>query len=613
MELTIKMKKPVKKHSLFNPDEIVTTISRKLDLDLRRHTHEYMVDSNSKYFVDRQSKEFLKKYVFQASNQEELEKLTFQKFLDVNDHMAEFKEIITPDPSTRIQPGTSYRDKILLRARAIMHFVLGELDYDEWFQHCKHSAGSSIGVPYSNTSLERKCTFPLSVTERVKPLFDRYLAYDFRLRESMLKLNMEKYPVTGMYQIVEGSRASTVEKTDSIRRMICVEPTGNMFLQQGLMLLFYQRMEKVGLDVESLPETHKKIAARSSLTQEYATIDWSSASDCVSIGLLRWLLPPKWFDAVELIRSPITSLGGTTVELNMFSTMGNAVTFPLETLVFWTFAHATLLSSKRGLSLYPEWDSLKECSVFGDDCIVPTGIASQFIENLESVGFIINKEKSFYGNEKFRESCGGDYLAGRDVRPYNVRAPEGLRMSNMEPWLYVVLNRLLSKYILYFGNLTYLYDKATLRYIFDLFQKHKLEVKLVPEDFPDDAGLKMSHDIERLVRSYRISLSPIYSNRHGTLQFRYCNFQYRERQKKDPELRAWDWLKAAAKRNAPLPDVSQRVEQYAKRKPFYLTISSQEPSKTYSVRRKGGYVESVGHTCHWHVPGITAPGLLNRG
>jgi len=92
-----------------------------------------------------------------------------------------------------------------------------------------------------------------------------------------------------------------------------------------------------------------------------------------------------------------------------------------------------------------------KCSVFGDDCIVPTSIAANYITALEGVGFEVNDYKSFYGEtEKFRESCGGDYLAGHAVRPYTVRAPTSQKMSSLEPWLYIIFNSVITKYISHF-------------------------------------------------------------------------------------------------------------------------------------------------------------------
>jgi hypothetical protein len=370
------------------------------------------------------------------------------------------------------------------------------------------------------------------------------------------------------------------------------------------MTVLYDRMREFGLDVESLPELHKKQALRSSISSAKATIDWSSASDCVSIELLRYLLPPKWFNIVDAVRCPYTSLNGVNVELQMISTMGNAVTFPLETLVFWTFAHAVRLSLNiHNNSLFPEWEDLKECSVFGDDCIVPSYMAEDFISAVEKVGFIINKEKSFYGSEKFRESCGGDYLAGRNVRPYNVKAPTSEKKSALEPWLYIVANQLIRKYIMYFGVGSYVYDKRVFEYLFQLFREHKLEVKLVPPFYPDDAGLKIAFDIERFIVNYRIELCPIYRNQHGSYRFHYKRFVYRTRGDR------FDLIRYAALLKGFAPEWDEEPDEFELEEERLLVNSlafpkSKTVTKQYDIRRIGGYVEAVGETGHWSIPGL---------
>jgi hypothetical protein len=517
----------------------------------------------------------MKKYASEESDQDNLVRLTFEKFSEVNTHMRAYVDPIEPPRDLHMSKLTPW-EQTLKRAKALMAFVLTPFTEEELFAACRHSTGSTLGVSFSDTSWEQKFRFPITGTARVKPLVDRYLSYDKQLCDAIEDLNGQN--LTGpRYKIVSGSRASTVEKNSSIRRMIAVEPTWNMFFQQGLMVLMYKRMKAVGLDVERLPDLHRQLAHRSSITGNDATIDWSSASDCVSIGLLRWQLPPKWFDWVDLVRCPVMSLDGDTIELNMFSTMGNAVTFPLETLVFWTFGHAVLMTLKQETySLYPEWADLKSVSVFGDDCIVPTFMAETYIAVMESVGFICNREKSHIEATRFRESCGGDYYAGYNVRPYCVRAPSSTKLSSLESWLYVMWNSLLKRYFSYFGEMTYVYDKELWRVFAQLFASHKLEVKLVPGDYPDDAGLKISFDLERWSRHYDLVFSEVSVDTHGTYRFHYRRFQYRNRYERFGHLRFAMWLK------------NPRCEEEV------ITFNN--------VRRIGGYVEAVGFSCHWHVP-----------
>jgi hypothetical protein len=596
----------VKKQKLFDPDKVLTKLSRSLSSDLEPLLHaDRGVHPSIAFAVRRQLDAFEKKYLPVTYDSERLEEETFSNFEKINSHMLDTNVRLLfslPDPCSRIQSNTPFMDKVHLRARALVHFVLRDCPEDEWFLNCQHGSGASIGVPFTDTSVERKFSSGMSSTIGAELFWRRYLLYNFQLCNTLRSIwgtdpSVDIEPVTG-------SRATTVDKTIDKRRMICVEPTVNMFLQQGLMQVMYNRLEEVGLDVEVLQERHKMLARRGSLTLKQGTIDFSSASDCVSIELLRWLLPPEWFDNLWSLRSHHTFLNGRWLELQMMSTMGNATTFPLETLVFWSYAHAVRLSLEPGNTLFPEWESLSAVSVFGDDCIVPSEIASKYCDVMTEVGFFVNSEKSFIGAERFRESCGGDYFAGHNVRPFSLRAPRSRRLSSLPPWLYVIANRLIPRYIMYFGGVSYIYEKELWSSIFRLFEDHDLSVRFVPPDYPDDAGLKWYFDHERLAMSYRFRSEPIYEDVHGTRSFQFHKFHYRKKGRANPDLRFCLALKSLGKR--------QRRQElfielsgwepgfYESLKPnLSLSGQSKGTPRTYPRKEVGGYVVARGRSAHW--------------
>lgn len=581
-----KKKKVVKKKAvkLFSPDEIQTRISQALTRDLEDSLHVYeSLHPQWRYYTDIQKRDFSKKYVGEYQNDEALEQATFDLFHKVNKHMRRFGQNLSlPDKHARLlDPSMTARDKILLRARALMHAVLYHYTEDEFFTECKNSGGTSIGVSYIDTSPEAKLTFPISITGDVETVLNRYFEFDPLLNSAIGHLN-QRNPLQGMYKYELGSRGTTVDKSAKIKRLIAVEPTGNMFLQQGLMAMMIKRMAEVGLDVSFLPERHKQLAKQGSVDGLTATIDFSSASDCVSTELLEWILPSQWFRMLDKVRCKTMTLNGQATQLAMFSTMGNAGTFPLETLVFWTLGVATISYRQHDTrSLLVEYELKSKVSVFGDDCILPTEYASDFMDICESVGFIVNREKSFYDNEPltFRESCGGDYHSGYDVRPFYIRAPTTTRFSSLEPWLYTIANSILKKHDSCFGSDELMCFNYSLREIFRVFIENGLMVKLIPDDFPDDAGLKATQLFEDINSMFQVNWEPIDRGDNGTVSFLYCHFQYTERRKKLSTLR------------------------YAlKIKGF---VASDLPEKVLDfrpIRRKGGYVVSRAFTVHWTVP-----------
>jgi hypothetical protein len=548
----------------------------------------------------------LKKYCSTTVDSDQLEREAFEKFLAINDHMGhaslDLRNSIPWDHSGTITDDTPRMEAIHLRARALVHKVLGEFDITRWFEKCKNSSGTTIGVSYNNTSVEKKFSYPISVTMRAKPYFDAYLAWDKSLAQEVAVMNGDR--PTGPYKIVAGSRATTVTKNSTVRRFISVEPTANMYLQQGLMEEMYDAMKKCGLDVSVLPDNHVMRAMIASITGDEATIDWSSASDCQSCTLLRWNLPSGWYSACMATRSPTSEVNNTPHFLNLYATMGNATTFPLETIIFWAYAHAVHMSRTCGNSRFPNWDyNLDCCSVFGDDCIVPTESADEFMSVMTSFGFMVNREKSFFDRDcRFRESCGGDFLAGYDVRPVFLGEPHSTAFSALEPWLYTILNRLIPKYIKLFGPLKYVYDKALFRTIVSIFVENGLSFKLVPRGLPEDSGTDLSDDLSRFCLEYRPPLSPISRDMHGTYYYKLCSFRYRSFAARCDGVRYQTWLKKPGLTTFSITKVKKTPRKGKKAVVVANKEVDRDPLSRYKTRRVGGYVVASGLTSHWFVP-----------
>jgi hypothetical protein len=276
---------------------------------------------------------------------------------------------------------------------------------------------------------------------------------------------------------------------------------------------------------------------------------------------------------------------GSIVELSMFSTMGNATTFPLETLIFYALGVAAVMPDTY--TVHPEMDEKKAVSVFGDDCILPTEKAQVFIDLCEYVGFQVNKDKSFYQpGPGFRESCGGDYLRGYDMRPHYIRGPVSTSLSSLEPWLYTQLNGIYRKFISNFGPTNYVYLDQTFKYAVSLFRKYNLTFKFVPTYFPDDAGFQFGVDIHRFNVNCRVS--PIHINKHGTATFLYCNYKYNERKRVNKFLRYILWLRENESRDR-RDRVGIPVDNWRVSLELLLNPRAQKPEQ-YSIRRRGRYV-----------------------
>jgi len=211
-------------------------------------------------------------------------------------------------------------------------------------------------------------------------------------------------------QSVRGNRFLTVPKDCRKDRGICVEPSLNVFYQLGFGRVIRDRLKRWGLDLNKGQDKHRLSAMAASTEGSSCTLDLSNASDTICYNLVKLLLPPSWFHQLDSLRSEFTLIDGKWTKLEKFSSMGNGFTFELETLIF-----SSLISC-----LNEDWVPGRDFLVFGDDIIVPSPWSRAVISCLEYSGFEINEEKSFVDSE-FRESCGGDFFKGVDVRPFYLK------------------------------------------------------------------------------------------------------------------------------------------------------------------------------------------------
>lgn len=222
-------------------------------------------------------------------------------------------------------------------------------------------------------------------------------------------------------------RVITVPKTLKTPRIIAIEPTCMQYMQQAIQEAMAQEIR--GLHIprnlicydSQLP--NQELARIGSLTGDLATLDLSEASDRVSYQHVRFLLAdfPHLARAVDACRSRKADVDGKVVRLAKFASMGSALCFPFEALVFCT---VVFLGIQKGLGRRLTRGDIESLigrvRIYGDDIIVPTEYALPVKDTLETFGFKVNANKSFWSGS-FRESCGRDYYGGYDVSVVRVR------------------------------------------------------------------------------------------------------------------------------------------------------------------------------------------------
>lgn len=210
-------------------------------------------------------------------------------------------------------------------------------------------------------------------------------------------------------------------------RLICVHPSESIWIQQGVRRELERAISLHRTCYGPWPQGHVhfrdqaingRIALLSSLSRKYATLDMKEASDRISDRLVQGLFGSKYkfFGCCRALRYRIPATGfypGHLDEIHSYAPMGNATTFPVQSLVFWAICCASMQ--------HHGFRQPGAVFVFGDDIIVPSECAEVVCNDLESFGLVVNRTKSFWRGQ-FRESCGVDAFKGVDVTPVRWKA-----------------------------------------------------------------------------------------------------------------------------------------------------------------------------------------------
>lgn len=305
------------------------------------------------------------------------------------------------------------------RARAILRKILPPLDQrvsevsglpdstgvrplDMVHSMMRHGPGATTGVRGDGTVPSVKYDASMHLTVELVP-------YAPSLMGEVWWQHLAEKPL----KIVPGSIFSTAAKNAFTDRPIAKEPTLNVYGQLGIGTYMAGLMKRLGVDITSADKN--RMMAKAACKRGYATIDLKSASDLIAYMVVLLLFPEDWFKLLDLFRSSVMTFPkgfpneGSCIVLEQFSSMGNGFTFALQSVVFLSLAREVVPANR--------WS---EVSIFGDDIILPQEYANDLIDHLHYLGMQVNMEKTFLAG-RFFESCGTDWLDGRNVRPFYAR------------------------------------------------------------------------------------------------------------------------------------------------------------------------------------------------
>jgi hypothetical protein len=228
-----------------------------------------------------------------------------------------------------------------------------------------------------------------------------------------------------------------VPKTQSSPRVIAIEPSHMQYMQQSVKDYVYAVLERHPLTSRSIrfkdQSVNQRLAYESSVTKRLSTLDLKDASDRVHLHLVQRIFKnSSILPFLEDSRSLHATLPtGQNLVLFKFASMGSALCFPVEAMVFYTLVQSAMHKLD---GIRPSSRSVRRYSalidIYGDDIIVPVEYTDVVVRTLEDYLLKVNVNKSFT-NSLFRESCGADYYNGFPVNPVYARK---VPLDNVRQW-----------------------------------------------------------------------------------------------------------------------------------------------------------------------------------
>lgn len=318
-----------------------------------------------------------------------------------------------------------WRHPLHRHIKSVFSRVLGEQPpLRDIYAHCDFSNGAGVGISGNATHLGVKLDLPIAVTPTALPHFVSAVLLNHQVTDYFLRVsgfNPEILDPLGKILYAEESVRNSVRyvghneiccvpKRWDRSRTIAKEPAGNNFVQKGTdswMRSALLRTLNLDLTEQSINQVMALEGSLDGVTNPYVTIDVKDASNGVLIELARAFCSKEWFSFLNETRcSSGVWPDGVERRYELFSSMGNGFTFPLETLLF----AAVCIAAYRATNQKPDF------RVYGDDIIVRQDVALLVIELLSSLGFRTNTDKTFVFGP-FRESCGANWYRGKPVVP----------------------------------------------------------------------------------------------------------------------------------------------------------------------------------------------------
>lgn len=331
----------------------------------------------------------------------------------------------------------------------------------------RHGPGASVGIGKGQTdSYFKYDSLPYACPSHALGLARLVILQDERwCRAICTRLGFEKHDEKSWFWTLQRhwkdkhdsrflepcdtNRITFVPKNRSTHRTIAIEPMLGSYLQLGYDTYLRQCLLSRGVNLYD-QTINQRFACEGSISGKFSTVDLSAASDTVSLGICRMLLPEAWFSLALRLRSRFGALSvegsPRTIQYEKISSMGNALTFSIESLIF-AAATAAVMKAK---GIRPR--ASINFHVYGDDIVCPSIVTKDLLLLLGELGFSSNEDKTF-SSGPIRESCGKEYHNGTEIQPVYLRKYPTYAFE-----LFSDYNRLRSRVLMLGGDPSSLYS-----------------------------------------------------------------------------------------------------------------------------------------------------------
>jgi hypothetical protein len=325
-----------------------------------------------------------------------------------------------PDDAHPLHYGAADKDTWFITSTQNVRMPSKTLSYEDWtktYRTCSEKVlddlADAIGtIFYDYKRDDSLFTLPPGSTyEGAKSYLDKFkivIRNQAWLRER--GVNIPIIPENSPVSPSDCNRYITVPKDYKTGRGVAPEPVSRQVFGYQVGEGMKKCLRKFGVDLRD--QSRNQGLCLEALGEKGVildTIDKSAASDSISARLVRRLFKwcPKLLADLEYCRTNFIEVNGEVIYNHRFATMGNSITCYLQSGIYLAIAMVSYtyqkIFNKESLKKYK---FRKHVAVYNDDVVVPHPICDLYCQIAECLGFDINRDKSYTGNIRYRESCG---------------------------------------------------------------------------------------------------------------------------------------------------------------------------------------------------------------